>query len=141
MCSWRCVPGTKIFPAGGVGWRNTADLGPGVVPAGVVEPQTVSANSAGNVAPTIPIVAPPVVQTQPDDDLPSLEQRTATRKAYACMDTRVLMPIPPIPFSSTNNVSDLVQLTLALRDAVSSLRLACDDFHPLSWTEGWEKCI
>ena len=57
------------------------------------------------------------------------------------MDTRVLMPIPPIPFSSTNNVSDLVQFTSVLRDAVSSLRLARDDFHPLSWTKGWEKCI
>ena len=44
-------------------------------------------------------------------------------------------------FSCTNNVSDLVQFTLALRDAVSSLRLVCDDFHPLSWTKGWEKCI
>ena len=22
-----------------------------------------------------------------------------------------------------------------------SVRLACDDFHPFSWTKGWEKCI
>lgn len=49
------------------------------------------------------------------------------------------MPTPPIPFSSTNNVSDLVQFTSALRDAESSLRLACDDSHPLSWTKGWDK--
>ena len=137
----RCGPGHEYFPAGGVGWRNTAELGPGAVPAGMTEPQTVSANSAGYVAPTVPIVAPPVVQAQPDDDLPSLEQRTATRKAYVRMDTRGLMPIPPIPFSFTNNVSDLVQFTSALLDAVSSLHLACDDFHPLSWTKGWEKCI
>ena len=51
------------------------------------------------------------------------------------------MPIPPIPLSSTNNVSDSVQFTSALRDAVSSLRLVCDDFHPLSKTKGWEQCI
>ena len=107
----------------------------------MTEPVTAVANenSAGNVAPTVPIVAPPVVQNQLNDDLPSLEHRTATRKAYAPMDTRVLMPIPPIPFSYTKNVFDLVQFTLALRDAVSSLRLACDDFHPRSWTKGWEK--
>ena len=57
----------------------------------VTEPVTVSANahSAGNVSQTIPIVAPPVVQIQTDDDLPCLEQRTATRMAYARMDTRV----------------------------------------------------
>ena len=50
----------------------------------VTEPVTVSANanSAGNVAPTLPIVAPPVVQTPPDDDLPK-------PKAYSRMDTRV----------------------------------------------------
>ena len=83
----RCVFGHDLFPAGGVGWRNTADLGPGVVSAVVTEPVTVSANvnSAGDVATTGPIVAPPVVQTQTDDDLSSLEQRTATRKVYARM--------------------------------------------------------
>ena len=26
----RCVSGHDIFSAGGVGWRNTADLGPGL---------------------------------------------------------------------------------------------------------------
>ena len=59
----RCVPGHDFFPAGGVDWRNMADSGLGVVSVVVTEPVTVSANanSAGNVAPTVSIVAPPVV--------------------------------------------------------------------------------
>ena len=139
----RCVLGHEFLPAGGVGQSNTADLGPGVVSAVVTEPVTAvaNANSAGNVSPTVPIVASPVVQNLLDDDLPRLEQRTATRKTYARVDTRVLMPIPPIPFSSTNNVFDLVKFTSALRDAVCSLRIACDDFHPLSWTKILKVCI
>ena len=36
---------------------------------------------------------------------------------------------------------ELVQFTSALRDAVSSLRVACDDLHPYLWTKGWEKWL
>ena len=74
-------------------------------------------------------------------DEPSPRSRAATQKAYARMDTNVLMPIPQLPFATDHNVSELVQFTSALRDAVSSLRIACDDPHPYVWTRGWEKCL
>ena len=51
------------------------------------------------------------------------------------------MPIPFLPFASEHNVSELVQFTSALRDAASSLRLACDDPHPVLLTRGWEKSL
>ena len=51
------------------------------------------------------------------------------------------MPIPQRPFATDKNVSELIQFTSALRDAVSSLRVACDDPHPYVWTRGWEKCL
>ena len=57
------------------------------------------------------------------------------------MDTSVLMPIPPLQFATDHNVSELVQFTSASRDAVSALRIACDDPHPYLWTRGWEKCL
>ena len=57
------------------------------------------------------------------------------------MDTSVLMSIPQLPFATDHNVSELVQFTFALRDAVSNLRVACDDPHPYLWTRGWEKCL
>lgn len=82
-------------------WRlgnNKVILGPGVASAVVSVPPTVVANpnSAGNDVPVLPAVAPPVVHTKPDDKLPSLNERTATRTSYAGVDDRVLMPIPLI---------------------------------------------
>ena len=35
----------------------------------------------------------------------------------------------------------LVQFTSALRNAVSSLRVACNDPHRYQWTRGWGKCL
>ena len=57
------------------------------------------------------------------------------------MDTEVLMLIPPLSFANDHNVSDLVQFKSALRDAVASLRVACDDPHPYLCTRGWGKCL
>ena len=88
---------------------------------------------------TQPSLQPPIVNV-PVNGIPSPRRVSATRKAYARLDTGVLMPIPPIPFATDHNVSDLVQFTSASRDAVSSLRVACDDTHPYLWTVGWEKC-
>ena len=77
----------------------------------------------------------------PLQDEPSPRSRVATQKAHARMDTSVLMPIPQLPFSTDHSVSELVQFISALRDAVSSQRIACDDPHPYLWTRGWEKCL
>ena len=41
----------------------------------------------------------------------------------------------------SHNVSELVQFTSAMRDAASSLRIACDDPHPIEWIRGWDKCL
>ena len=57
------------------------------------------------------------------------------------MDTSVLRPILQLPFATDKNISELIQFTSALKDAVSSLRIACDDPHPYVWTRGWEKCL
>ena len=104
------------------------------------------------VVPT-PIVAPavpaPVAQSHslpgfaggPDHDVPSPRRRAATRKAYERMETGVLRSIPQLPFANDHNVSDLMQFTSALRDAVASLRVACDAPHPYLWTRGWEKYL
>ena len=51
------------------------------------------------------------------------------------------MPLPSLPFASDHNVSELVQFTSAMRDAASSLRIACDDPHPIEWIRGWDKCL
>lgn len=66
---------------------------------------------------------------RPDHDVPSSRRRGATRKAYARKDTGFLMQIPQLLFDNDHNVEDLVQFTSALRDAVGSLRVACDDPH------------
>ena len=68
-------------------------------------------------------------------------RRGATQRAYARLDTWVFMPTPHLHFASDHNVSELVQFTSALRDAASSLRVACDDPHPYLWIKGWEKCL
>ena len=59
----------------------------------------------------------------------------------ARLDTSVLIAVPNIPFSSDHNVSDLVHFTSALRNAVESVRVACDDTHSIAWTRGWEKVL
>ena len=71
----------------------------------------------------------------------STNRWNANQRAYARLDTGVLMPILHWPFASDLNVSILLQFTSALRDAASTLRLACDDVHPYIWTKGWEKCL
>ena len=98
------------------------------------------------LAPT-PAIDPPLVTNTPTARIGaqghdmSTDRRNATQRAYARLDTGVLMPIPHLPFASDHNVSELVQFTSALRDAASSPRLACDDPHPYIWTTGWEKCL
>ena len=105
------ISGLENFAVGGVYGNSKVILGPGVSSAVVNEPPTVVANpnSAGHDAPVVPAAAPPVVHTKPDCKPPSLDETTVTRKSYAGMDDRVLMPIQPITFSFINNVSDLVQ--------------------------------
>ena len=94
-----------------------------------------------------PALDPPIVTNPPTTRVGaqghemSTDRRNATQRAYARLDTGVLMPIPHLPFASDHNVSELVQFTSALRDAASSLRLACDNPHPYIWTKGWEKCL
>ena len=53
----------------------------------------------------------------------------------------MLIAVPPIPFSSDNDVSDLVHFTSALRNAVESVRVACDDANNRKWTRGWERVL
>ncbi|CAN0524126.1 unnamed protein product, partial [Laminaria digitata] len=46
-----------------------------------------------------------------------------------------------IPFANDHNGNDLVHFTTAIHDAVTSLRVACEDPHPIMWTQGWEGCL
>ena len=77
----------------------------------------------------------------PLQDEPSPRSRAATQEDYARMDTSVLRPILQLPFATDKNISELIQFTSALKDAVSSLRVTCDDPHPYLWTRGWGKCL
>ena len=110
--------------------------------APVVAPAILAPVGAPVVPPAVPAPVmhapnPPVFAGGPDHNVPSTRRR-ATRKAYARIDTQVLMPIPQLPFANDYNLSDLVQFA-SLRGAVASLRVACDDLHPYLWTRGWEK--
>lgn len=72
-----------------------------------------------------------------DYDLPSPRRIASAYKAYAGMDTDVLMPVPALYFPSDHDVPDLVHFTSALRDVITSMRVACDDTHPVVWRMGW----
>ena len=63
------------------------------------------------------------------------------KRAYARFDTNVLIALPCIPFSSDHNVPELVHFTSALRNAIESVRVACDDTESVAWTRGWEKVL
>ena len=63
------------------------------------------------------------------------------KRAMARLDTSVPIAVPSIPFSSDHNVSDLVHFTSALRNAVESARVACDDTQSVDWTRGWGKVL
>lgn len=117
---------------GGVGVSDTTRLRSVVAPLVATERSAVATNiiPAHTVAPLVSAVAPPVVGTIPDDEIPSAHSTLVTRKANARMDTIIFTPIPPIPFNTSNNISDLVHFASALCDAAMSLRIACDDFHP-----------
>ena len=130
-----------------------AVMGPRVAPvvAAPVDPSPAPVQPADTlVVPPLalaPVLDPPLVTNPPTarvgaqgHDM-STNRRNATQRAYARLDTGVLMPFPHLPFASDHNVSELVQFTSALRDAASSLRVACDDPHPYLWTKGWETCL
>ena len=54
----------------------------------------------------------------------------------------MLIAVPPLPLTPDHHVSDLVlHLTSALRNALESARVACDDTDPVEWTRGWEKVL
>ena len=138
------APSTVPPHAGTESRRNSRSVAP-------VEPVSAPSQSAF-VAPLGAGSAPPAPEVQsvvyasdpipnklPDE--PSPRSRAATQKAYARIDSSVLMPIRQLPFATDHNVAELVQFTSALRDAVSSLRTACDDPRPYVWTRGWEKCL
>ena len=61
------------------------------------------------------------------------------KRAYARFDNNVLIALPSIPFSFDHNVPELVHFTSALRNAIESVRVACDDTESVAWTRGWEK--
>ena len=61
------------------------------------------------------------------------------KRAYARFDTNVLIALPCILFLSDHNVPELVHLTSALRNAIESVRVACDDTESVPWARGWEK--
>ena len=123
----------------------------GEVTGSSLPPQIAAPPSVAPAPVTVPVVAPvsrhlnpglpPAVVAAPEHYVPSSTRRAAIRKAYARMDTSVLMPLPSLPFASDHNVSELVQFTSAMRDAASSLRIACDDPHPIKWIRGWDKCL
>lgn len=75
------------------------------------------------------------------DDMPCPRGVVASCKVYARMDTGVPVPVPPLPFSSNHDVFDIVYFTSAFRDAVASMRVACDNTHPELWILGWEKYL
>ena len=124
--------------------RNSRSVAP-VEPVSTPSQPPFVASLGTGFAPPAPAVQPVVYASDPIPnqltDEPSPRSRAVTQKAYARMDTSVLMPISQLPFATDHNVSELVQFTSALRDAVSSLRIACDDPHPYVWTRGWEKCL
>ena len=145
-------------------YRVEVVVEPSVVPSLVLAEPPVAPLGAVPVAPapapppTPLVVAPGTVPTEPTPVVASLGQvpnpshfplhdkprsrsRAATQTAYARMDTSVLMPIPQFLPQITLYMYELVQFTSALRDAVSSLRVACDDLHPYLWTKGWEKWL
>ena len=103
-----------------------------------VAPLEASSNPPAPEVPPVVYASEPTHNQLPEE--PSPRNRAATQKTYARMDTSVLMPLPQLPFATDHNVSELVQFTSALRDAGSSLRIACDDPHPYLWTRGWGKC-
>ena len=107
-----------------------------------VPAQPVDTPVAAPLAPT-PVAGPAQVTNPPPvtvgaqgHNILSPRRRTAIQKAYACMDTGILMLILLLPFASDHNVSESVRFTSALRDVVSSLRVACDYSHPYLWTKG-----
>ena len=117
---------------------------PAVAPAVAVS-AVASAVAVPAVAPAVAVTAvAPVVQPVPNpliDDVPSPRRRAEIGRLYARFDTRVLMPVPLIPFTHDHNGTDLVHFTTAINDAVISLRVACEDSHPVLWTPGWEMCL
>ena len=75
------------------------------------------------------------------NSLPSPRSTASIRKAYARFDTSVLMPLPLLPLDPRNTISELVHFKTALRTAVASMRVACDDHDPSQWTRGWETSL
>lgn len=121
-------------------------VAPVAAPAVPIAPPAVApAVAVPAVAPAVAVTAvAPVVQPVPNpliDDVPSPRRRAEIGRLYARFDTRVLMPVPLIPFTHDHNGTDLVHFTTAINDAVISLRVACEDSHPVLWTPGWEMCL
>lgn len=69
------------------------------------------------------------------------DRTNVVRRAYVRYYPAVLIPIPRLPLSSVHDVSELGQYTSALRDAVGSIRFACDDTHRHVRTQPWEKVL
>lgn len=64
------------------------------------------------------------------DGQPRPRSTASIRKAYARVDTSVLMLLPLLPFHPRNSSSELVHSKTALRPGVDSMLVACGDQHP-----------
>ena len=118
-------------------YRAELNIAPSTVPSRAGTGSRMNSRSVDPVAPVSappqpPFVAPlessstpPAPEVQPVEyasepthnqlpEEPSPRSRAATQKAYARMDTSVLMPRPQLPFATDHNVSELAQFYFCL---------------------------
>ena len=94
-----------------------------------------TARTAIYVACAEDIPAPPPMILSRLKRNPYAERRAHRRTSNVESDTAVLVSRAPPPHSASDS-----EMFIALRDAVSSLRIACDDPHPYGRGAG-EKCL